>query len=218
MSINANKESIKKSLIDSLHQNGTVNILKSKVKSQLVSLMNEKNKNIKRNMDFELLTPFQKVPKSKELMLLTHLILEFMQFYELDYTVPVFKGETNLFEVVSKETLIKDSNLRSNYDNQSPILLQIINSFLNDKNTGKKFNDEIYKKDKEYSYSGLGLLSSFGNQNLNSKEKEKEKESQLSNIDLSNISKNKKLTPLSFSESKDFKSKGKINVNFRRAK
>lgn len=218
MSINANKESIKKSLIDSLHQNGTVNILKSKVKSQLVSLMNEKNKNIKRNMDFELLTPFQKVPKSKELMLLTHLILEFMQFYELDYTVPVFKGETNLFEVVSKETLIKDSNLRSNYDNQSPILLQILNSFLNDKNTGKKFNDEIYKKDKEYSYSGLGLLSSFGNQNLNSKEKEKEKESQLSNIDLSNISKNKKLTPLSFGESKDFKSKGKINVNFRRAK
>lgn len=218
MSINANKESIKKSLIDSLHQNGTVNILKSKVKSQLVSLMNEKNKNIKRNMDFELLTPFQKVSKSKELMLLTHLILEFMQFYELDYTVPVFKGETNLFEVVSKETLIKDSNLRSNYDNQSPILLQILNSFLNDKNTGKKFNEEIYKKDKEYSYSGLGLLSSFGNQNLNSKEKEKEKESQLSNIDLSNISKNKKLTPLSFSESKDFKSKGKINVNFRRAK
>ena len=216
MSVNANKESIKKSLIDSLHQNGTVNILKSKVKSQLVSLMNEKNKNIKRNMDFELLTPFQKVSKSKELMLLTHLILEFMQFYEWDYTVPVFKGETNLYEVVSKETLIKDSNLRSNYDNQSPILLQILNSFLNDKNTSKKFNDEIYKKDKEYSYSGLGLLSSFGNQNLNSKEKEKE--TPLSNIDLSNVSKTKKLTPLSFSESKDFKSKGKIYENFRRAK
>lgn len=204
MSSNATKESIKKSLVDALHQNGTVNLLKSKVKSQLVSLMNEKNKNVKRNMDFELLTPFQKVSKSKELMLLTHLMLEFMQFYELDYTIPVFKGETNLNEVISKETLIKDSNLRNSYDNQSPILLQILNSFLNDKSSNKKFNEEIYKKDKEYSYSGLGLLSSFGNQN----NKEKEKESPISNIDLSNISKNKKLSPLSFNENKEVKSKG----------
>lgn len=206
MSSNATKESIKKSLVDALHQNGTVNLMKSKVKSQLVSLMNEKNKNVKRNMDFELLTPFQKVSKSKELMLLTHLMLEFMQFYELDYTIPVFKGETNLNEVISKETLIKDSNLRNSYDNQSPILLQILNSFLNDKSSNKKFNDEIYKKDKEYSYSGLGLLSSFGTQN----NKENEKESPISNIDLSNISKNKKLSPLSFNENKEVKSKGEL--------
>lgn len=195
-------EKYKKTLVDEIEKSGVLNEMKSKLKSHIIEIVKNEKKQVKRRLDFELLTPFQRVPKSKELMLLSHLIIEFMQFYELDYTLPVFKGETNIKESIKKETLVKDSVLKSEYDSGEPILLQIIKSHLKEPKNTRLFDDQYNKKDREISYngysSGLGLLSGFSNKPTNDP---------LSSINLStgneltktlNSLKSKKLAPLSF--------------------
>jgi hypothetical protein len=195
-------EKYKKTLVDEMEKTGVLNEMKSKLKSHIIQIIKNEKKQVKRKLDFELLTPFQRVPKSKELMLLTHLIIEFMQFYEMDYTLPIFKGETNVKESVAKDTLIKDSTLKSEYDSGEPLLLQIIKSHLKEPKNTRLFDDQYNKKDREISYngysSGLGLLSGFSNKPSNDP---------LSTINLStgneltntlNSLKSKKLAPLSF--------------------
>ena len=205
------KEQYKKKIADELENNGSLSLIKSKLKSQMVEIIKNEKREVKRKLDFEMLTPFQKISKSKELMLLTHLIIEYLQFYELDYTCPVFKGETNIKESVKKETLIKDSNLKKDYDENEPILLQVLKGHLNDRIKGfpsKLYDDPFFKKDKEVSYSGLGLMS--GSNTFN-----KPLNDPLANINLTGLNKNtdnvdghgedsfknKKLSPLNFGNS-----------------
>lgn len=184
------QEKYKKKVLDELEENGTINLIKSNLKSQIVEIIKKEKKDTKRKLDFEMLTPFQKVPKSKELMLLSHLIIEFMEFYEMEYSIPIFKGETNIKEKIKKETLIKDAALRTEHDENQPILLQVLQNHLLEKPKPKPYEEPFNKKDKEYYYSGLNLLSS-----INSQKKEKD----LQVKEEENIVKPaKKLAPLSF--------------------
>lgn len=156
-------EKYKKVIADDLENKGVLNYVKSKIKSSIIDIIKNEKREVKRKLDFEMLTPFQKISKSKELMLLTHLIIEFLQFYEFDYTIPIFKGEANIKENIKKDTLVKDSVIKD-YDDQQPILLQIINSHLNDRVKGFNrniYDDPYYKKDQEVKYSGLGLSSGY---------------------------------------------------------
>lgn len=207
-------ENCKKSVLDEMESSGVINQLRAKIKSSVIQIVKSKGKDFKQKVDFELYTTFQKqAKKTKELMLLSHLILEFMTFYELEYTVPIYQNETNIKEIVKKETLIKDCSLSNNYDKEQPLLLQVFNTYLKD----KKFEGQCYKNDKEYSAQGLasimsgggGLgLSSFGKFNNAATSTLLEKEnsklgisSDSINQDISNMSgfsKNKKLVPLSF--------------------
>lgn len=195
-------EKYKKTLVDEMEKLGVLGEMKSKLKSHIIEIVKKEKKHTKRKLEFELLTPFQRITKSKELMLLSHLIIEFMQFYELDYTLPIFKGETNIKESIKKETLIKDSLLKTEHDLNKPILLQIIESHLKEPKNSRLFEDQFNKKDREISYngysSGLGLLSGFSN---------KTSPDPLSTINLTggneltntlNSMKTKKLAPLSF--------------------
>lgn len=202
-------EKYKKVIVDNLEQNGVLVEMKSKLKSIMIDIVKKEKKSDKRKLDFELLTAFQRISKSKELMLLSHLIIEFMQFYEMEYTLPIFKGETNINEQLKKETLIKDSNLKTEYDEDKPILLQILTSYLKEP---KKtlFDDAFNKKDREVNYSsysgGLGLLGNYGNTggmksdplssiNLSNSNANADKDNASSSL---NSIKSKKLAPLSF--------------------
>lgn len=154
----------KEEILKEMEKNGTINNMKARVKSQIIEQIKNQKKEAKKKLEFEFLTPFQRIAKGKDLMMLTHLIIEFLQFYEMEYTLPIFLAEANINEKVKAETLVKDANLRGDYDNNQPILLQMVSSFLEEKPrnmSNRLFDDPFYKKDKEINYSsgGLGLLS-----------------------------------------------------------
>lgn len=209
------QEKYKKVIVDEMEKNGIINSMKGRLKSQIIQIIKNEKREVKRKLDFELLTPFQKIFKTKELMLLTHLIIEFLQFYEMEYTLPIFKDEANIKETIKKETLIKDSCLKTEYDENQPILLQIIASFLKDVKNPKVF-DEAYKKDKEINYTGyssaMNLINDLSQNktnndpiinNLNGNLNEQSSNTSTSNniTNTLNSIKNKKLTPLSFTPS-----------------
>ena len=201
----------KKMILDELEANGVIGQMKAKLKSNIINVIKNQKKEIQQKLDFEFLTTFQKQSKkSDKLMLLSHLILEFLQFYELEYTTPVYKSETNIKEAIKKDTLIKDSGLSSTYDKDQPILLQVFNSYFEERNKKDKFGknkvyEDIYKNDKEIPSSNLGLitggLSGYGlNNNKYNFSTSYDHLQEDKNSDLGSV-KSKKLAPLSFGAS-----------------
>lgn len=164
-------EALRKEILDKLDSSGAISTIRSQIKSHIIQEMKNQKRSIKHKTEFDLLTPYQRQAKGNDVMLLTHLIIEFLQFYELQYTLPVFKDETNIKEEIKKETLVKDSQI-PNYDENMPILLQLLNLHLREKNKEsvmRSYEDPFYKKEKEINYgSGLGLLSGSGVSGLSS--------------------------------------------------
>lgn len=232
-----NIEVYRKLVLDKMESSGLINNIRAKLKSSIVDIISKQNKDVKQKLDFEFLTVFQRqAKKSKELMLLSHLILEFMQFYEMEYTIPIYQKETNIKENVKKDTLIKDcyftndnnTNMYSNYggynntsnniyDKESPILLQILNNYLTEKsnkennksNLKNNYSSSLYNafdKDKEISTSNYGLLSSTNEDNNTKSCLNNEK----NNTTSSEKTLKKKLTPINIAESS--KSASSLNL------
>ena len=63
------------------------------------------------------------------------LIQEFLEFYRLDYSLAIFKPETNLSGQANKEELAEKAGIGAP-DASQPLLLQLLNAF----NSGAKGN------------------------------------------------------------------------------
>lgn len=220
MSTSSNYESYRNLVVEELETNGLIGQLKSKLKSSVIEVIKKQKKDVRQKLDFEFLTSFQKqAKKSKELMLLSHLILEFLQFYELEYTMPIYQNETNIKEFVKKETLVKDTFISKNYDKDQPILLQIFNNYLSDKSREKNREGGMggyggnFERDREVSTSGLGLFSGgLGNstKSMNSYLLKDEDSSPIKQE--APAPKKQKLAPLSFGSDNTNNNSSKLNI------
>lgn len=201
-------EIYKKLILDEMEKNGVIDQIKAKIKYNVIEVIKNKDKETKQKLEFDFLTPFQKQSKkSDKLMLLSHLILEFLQFFEMEYTLPIFQNETNIKETISKETLIKDSYLNIGYEKDQPILLQVFNSYIDEKKNKKRptFDDNFYKKDKEIPIQSIGLnvnqaqfLNPIQNASSSSSISNPTTAQNISSSEMVNLNKIKKLAPLSF--------------------
>ena len=121
-------EKYKNQVLETLEKSGLLNKLRAQLKSNVYKVLETQPKIIKQNLEFDYLTPFQKQAKSKDMILAVHLIKEFLEFYEMEYTSPVFENETNIREKLQKESLIKEIGIQ-NYDEKQPLLLNLLFSY-----------------------------------------------------------------------------------------
>jgi hypothetical protein len=134
----------KRIVMEELEKMGAITKMKAQLKSQVLKILEKQNKTIKQNIEFDYMTNLQKqTNKSKEVMSVYFLIKEFMQFYEFEYTLPIFENESNIRESVKRETLMNDFMLKSNRGDNSdtkPVLVQIITNYLHDMHQRKENN------------------------------------------------------------------------------
>ena len=60
---------------------------------------------------------------------MAELIQDFLEFYRLDYSLAIFKPETNLTGKVDKSDLARKAGLSDSHDPSQPLLLQLLGAF-----------------------------------------------------------------------------------------
>ena len=100
----------KKLVISKLEESGLIDKMKAKIKANVLKILDGQKEGMKQQLDFDYMTPLYRQNKPKEVVLLCQLIKEFMKFYEMEYTLPIFENESNIKETVKRETLLKEMN------------------------------------------------------------------------------------------------------------
>lgn len=136
-------EITKKLILEQFVQNGLMEQFKSQIKSKVINLLSNQNKDLKEKIEFDYQTPFNRINKSKELILCVHLIKDFLECFDMKYTLPIFESETNIKDKISRDLIISDFKLPKE-DEKVPLLLQIINKFGGDMD--KKRSESVSQK------------------------------------------------------------------------
>ena len=61
---------------------------------------------------------------------MAELIREFMEFYRLDYTLAIFKPETNIKGDVERDELGQRAGFQNGIADNKPILMQVLEAFM----------------------------------------------------------------------------------------
>lgn len=185
----------KQMVLEDMEKSGMLSKMKAQMKANILKILEKQKQSVRQNLEFDYLTPLHKQSKTKDVILAYHLIKEFMQFFELEYTIPIFENETNIRENIKRETLLSELSLTK--DNESkPVLLQMISVYLADVNNRKNNYDNVSQKlDESY-----GVKSHSYSTDANFKPFEEDKKNETKTLtSLSNPPLAKKqLAPISF--------------------
>ena len=113
-------------VLKELEKNGVINYMRAKIKKSILDIINNESENTKQKLDFDFMTPLHRLNKPKEIILCCQLIKEFLKFYEMEYTAPIFENESNVKENVKRETLIKELKLQNKTDDSKPVLYLLL--------------------------------------------------------------------------------------------
>ena len=113
-------------VLKELEKNGVINYMRAKIKKSILDIINNESENTKQKLDFDFMTPLHRLNKSKEIILCCQLIKEFLKFYEMEYTSPIFENESNVKENVKRETLLKELKLQNKTDDSKPVLYLLL--------------------------------------------------------------------------------------------
>ena len=132
------EQEAKEIIMKELEDKGVINYMRAKIKKSIIEIISSKNETIQQKFDFDYMTPLHRLNKTKEIILVCQLIKEFLKFYELEYTLPIFENESNVKENIKRETLLKELKLEDKKDNSNPVyLVDIIKlSFLKYQSSG----------------------------------------------------------------------------------
>ena len=141
-------------VLEEMEKMGLMSMIKAQLKMNVLKILEKQKQSVKQNLEFDYITPLHKQNKNKEILLAYHVIKEFMQFYELEYTLPIFENESNIRENLKRETLLSELSLKNNPINENkPVLVQLINNYLHDVNNKKSLNAS-QKLDESYGIRG----------------------------------------------------------------
>ena len=118
-------------VLNELEKNGVINYMRAKIKKSILDIINNEKDSTKQKLDFDFMTPLHRLNKSKEIVLVCQLIKEFLKFYEMEYTLPIFENESNVKENVKRDTLLKEVKLQGKKDDSKPVLLLLLQDKLN---------------------------------------------------------------------------------------
>jgi hypothetical protein len=150
------------------------------------------------------MTPLHRLNKPKEIVLVCQLIKEFLKFYELEYTLPIFENESNIREDIKRETLLRELKLEDKKDFSKPVLLLLLQDKLNRKDDAinNPTNKNIDRYDFNYYNKSEGELSnsetnknqlnptSFGNTNKSLDMTEPVNNNKFNNFNINEVYKN----------------------------
>ena len=118
-------------VLSELEKNGVINFMRANIKKSILDIISHEKDNIKQKLDFDFMTPLHRLNKSKEIILVCQLIKEFLKFYEMEYTLPIFENESNVKENIKRETLLKELKLQGKKEDSKPVLLILLMDKLN---------------------------------------------------------------------------------------
>ena len=118
-------------VLNELEKNGVINYMRAKIKKSILDLISHEKESTKQKLDFDFMTPLHRLNKPKEIVLVCQLIKEFLKFYEMEYTLPIFENESNVKENIKRDTLLKEVKLQGKKDDSKPVLLLLLQDKLN---------------------------------------------------------------------------------------
>jgi hypothetical protein len=125
------QQEAKEMILKELEEKGVINYMRAKIKKSIIDIISSQSESVQQKFDFDYMTPLHKLNKPKEIVLVCQLIKEFLKFYELEYTLPIFENESNIKENIKRETLLKELKLDDKKDNSKPVLLLLLQDKLN---------------------------------------------------------------------------------------
>ena len=136
------QQEAKEIVLNELEKTGLISNMRAMIKKSILEILEKQNDNTKQKLEFDYMTPLNRLNKNKELILACQLIKEFLKFYEMEYTFPIFENESNIKENIQKETLLKELKLQeNNKDEPKPVLLQLVLERLNNLNNNNNNAD-----------------------------------------------------------------------------
>ena len=118
-------------VLNELEKNGVINYMRAKIKKSILDIISNEKESTKQKLDFDFMTPLHRLNKPKEIVLVCQLIKEFLKFYEMEYTLPIFENESNVKENIKRETLLKELKLQGKKEDSKPVLLILLMDKLN---------------------------------------------------------------------------------------
>ena len=113
-------------VLNELEKNGIINYMRAKIKKSILDIISNEKESTKQKLDFDFMTPLHRLNKTKEIVLVCQLIKEFLKFYEMEYTLPIFENESNVKENIKRESLLKEVKLQGKKDDSKPVLLLLL--------------------------------------------------------------------------------------------
>ena len=142
------QQEAKEMILKELEEKGVINYMRAKIKKSIIDIISSQSESVQQKFDFDYMTPLHRLNKPKEIVLVCQLIKEFLKFYELEYTLPIFENESNVKENIKRETLLKELKLDDKKDNTKPVLLLLLQDKLNRKE--EIFNNQNKKNIDRY--------------------------------------------------------------------
>ena len=127
------QQDAKNLVLQELEKVGVINYMRANIKKSILDIIENEKDPTKQKLEFDFMTPLHRLNKSKEILITCHLIKDFLKFYELDYTFPIFENESNVKENIKRETLFKECKLKENKEEPKPVLLQLVTEQLQKK-------------------------------------------------------------------------------------
>jgi len=189
-------------VLEEMEKMGLIAKMKAQIKTNVLKILEKQKQGVKQNVEFDYLTPLHRQSKNKEVLLAYHVIKEFLQFYEMEYSIPIFDNESNIRENIKRETLLGELSMNNNSVNEDkPILVQLINNYIQDASSKKNVNMS-QKLDDSYGLRG-GLLNADIHSVNDDFTKRNESASHSSSINIGNLPTGlgvgkKTLIPISF--------------------
>ena len=97
------QQEAKEIILKELEDKGVINYMRAKIKKSIIDIISHQSESVQQKLDFDYMTPLHRLNKPKEIVLVCQLIKEFLKFYELEYTLPIFENESNVKEDINKE-------------------------------------------------------------------------------------------------------------------
>lgn len=187
------QQATKNLVLSELEKNGVIAYMRAKIKKSVIDIIDQQKDSTKQKIDFDYITPLHRQNKSREIVLICHLIKEFLHFYEMEYTFPIFENESNIKETVKRETLLKEFSLTESKDDPKPVLLHLIEDI---KGKNKQLDDLLRNTAKNAVNTfggGFGSLNQFATNDDALKSKPTE-----DNYTIPIIPNKKQLSPISY--------------------
>ena len=142
------QQEAKEIIVNELEKKGVINYMRAKIKKSIIDIINNQKESFKQKLDFDFMTPLHRLNKPKEIVLVCQLIKEFLKFYELEYTLPIFENESNIKEDIKRETLLKELKFGEKKDTSKPVLLLLLQDKLS-----RKEEIQVHKNIDRYEYN-----------------------------------------------------------------
>ena len=144
-------EELKATVVKTLETNGVLNDVRANLRAIVYKVIDAQDQKIKTDVGFSIQSPkLQMIHQNPLFMVCAEVIREFLQFYQMDYTLQILNPECGLENAQTPKHMLANKVGISNYNATIPILAQLLQPQLNNPNGDQlKASNKESKKDEK---------------------------------------------------------------------